>query len=220
MKLIIEEIDNFECLSESTGGSKHLFIAGPFLVGNTRNRNNRYYPMTILEGKAQTYIENYVKQDRAFGELGHPKGPIINLEIVSHRITELVRDGNVFNGKARIIEEGLGKIAYGIIDSGGKMGVSSRAVGTLKQNAQGIQEVQSDLIIATAADLVVNPSAPGAFVNGIYEEAEYFMEGDKLVERAGYLAREKLMKLHSNQLKQEVFVRLFEEYLDDIVHEK
>lgn len=196
-----------------------MYVAGPFLVGNTRNRNNRYYPMSILEGKAQSYIDQYVKMDRAYGELGHPKGPIINLERVSHRITELNRDGNVYNGKARLIEEGLGKIACGIIRGGGRMGVSSRAVGTLKQNAQGINEVQNDLIIATAADLVVNPSAPGAFVNGIYEQAEWVYQNGMLVEERVEHYKDGMDAAFrgNSRDRQAKFVSLFEEFLAEVV---
>jgi hypothetical protein len=184
MKLITETVWDCRCFTEEKEDSKKaLYIEGPFLVGNTKNKNNRIYPWDVLEEKADKYIDMYVKAHRAFGELGHPEGPRINPERISHLITELKKDGTQYIGKARINEEGLGKIAHGIIDMGGVLGVSSRAVGSLKENSEGVNEVQNDLHIATAADIVIDPSAPGAFVNGIYEHKEWIYNNGSLMEQ-------------------------------------
>ena len=170
MKLIRETIENVTYLTETAeSGKKNLFIEGTFLVGDTVNRNNRMYKMDTLRNEVKRYNEEYIKTNRALGELGHPDTPSINLERVSHKIVSLVEDGNTFYGKALILETPYGQIVKNFIDNDVSIGVSSRALGSVTQTREGYNLVQDDLKLATAADIVADPSAPGAFVNGIME---------------------------------------------------
>ena len=179
MKLITETIDDVKYLTEKTeDGNKKLYIEGTFLVGDAVNKNNRMYKMDTLRNEVARYNEEFVKTNRALGELGHPDTPSINLERVSHKIISLSEDGNTFYGKALILETPYGQIVKNFIDSGVNLGVSSRALGSLVQTKEGYSLVQDDLKLATAADIVADPSAPGAFVNGIMENKEWmFVEG-------------------------------------------
>lgn len=174
MKLITEEINNVKILKENRGGKKSLYIEGVFLQGDIKNRNNRVYPFPILEREVKRYNESYVKQGRAMGELGHPDGPTVNLDRVSHKIVSLYQEGKNFIGKAKILESTpMGSIAKSLLDEGVKLGVSSRAVGSLMPHREGFNVVGEDLYLATAADIVADPSAPDAFVEGIMEGAEW-----------------------------------------------
>lgn len=178
MKLITEVNEEIELLSEdhaSTPGLRHYYIQGIFLQGNLRNRNGRRYPMHILETEVNRYVNTYVIQKRALGELGHPEGPAINLDRVSHLITELYKDGENFIGKAKILDTVNGKTVKSLIDEGVKLGVSSRGMGSLK-NVGDAEEVQQDFYLSTAADIVADPSAPDAFVRGIMEGKEWIYE--------------------------------------------
>lgn len=179
MKLIRETVENVKYLTEaSENGKKHLYIEGTFLVGDTVNRNNRMYKMDTLRGEVERYTNEYIKTNRALGELGHPDTPSINLERVSHKIVSLVEDGNTFYGKALILDTPYGQIVKNFIDNDVSIGVSSRALGSVMQTKEGYNLVQDDLKLATAADIVADPSAPGAFVNGIMENKEWlFVEG-------------------------------------------
>ena len=215
MKLIKELTEEVEYIYEdSDSGDKHLYIRGPFLQGGVVNKNKRLYPVGILENEVARYTKTRIAKGNAFGELGHPDTPKINLDRVSHRITELVQDGKNFIGKAIIIEEGLGKIARGIIKSGGTLGVSSRGLGSVRPNADGIMEVQSDFILNTAADIVVDPSAPDAFVQGIMEDQEWILDsitGDWRLQKIV----EDTKKLNTKQL-QEQKIRIFKSFISKL----
>lgn len=178
MKLITETIEELQVITEAAaeGNKKDLYIVGPFLQAGVVNRNGRVYPPEIMEREVARYIKEAVATNRALGELGHPQGPTINLDRVSHMIKELKRDGNNYIGKAKILETPMGTIARNLIESGVKLGVSSRGMGSLKANSKGVNEVQGDFHLATAADIVADPSAPDAFVNGIMEGVEWVWE--------------------------------------------
>jgi len=176
MKLITELVEDVQLISEAKeSGGKDYFIEGIFLQANIKNRNGRMYPVNVLEKEVKRYTEEVIKKNRAFGELGHPSGPSINLDRVSHIITELKREGDNFIGKAKISKTPMGEIARGIMESGGQLGVSSRAMGSLKEE-RGVMVVQNDLRLSTAADIVADPSAPDAFVNGIMEGVEWIYD--------------------------------------------
>lgn len=187
MKLISEEVspEQLEYITESTNGKKFHYIVGPYMKADVVNGNRRKYPMEIMEPEVNRYTQSLVKENRAFGELGHPDTPKINLERTSHIIVELKREGNDFIGKARVMDTPYGKIVQNILEAGGKLGVSSRGVGSLKEQ-NGVNIVQSDFRLATAADVVSDPSAPGAFVQGIMENAEWIYN-----EELGWQAMEK-----------------------------
>ena len=182
MKLITEQIDDIEILSEEKNGKKHLYIEGTFLQGNIKNRNGRMYPMETLAREVDKYSNTYIKSGRAMGELGHPDGPIVNLDRVSHLITSLVQEGSNFKGKAKILDTPMGQIAKSLLDEGVRLGVSSRGVGSLKLNREGVNVVAEDFMLATAADIVADPSAPEAFVNGIMEGKEWVWTNSALKE--------------------------------------
>ena len=182
MKLITEQIDDIEILSEEKNGKKHLYIEGTFLQGNIKNRNGRMYPMETLAREVDKYSNTYIKSGRAMGELGHPDGPIVNLDRVSHLITSLVQEGSNFKGIAKILDTPMGQIAKSLLDEGVRLGVSSRGVGSLKLNREGVNVVADDFMLATAADIVADPSAPEAFVNGIMEGKEWVWTNSALKE--------------------------------------
>ncbi len=183
MKLICEELDNVEFICEASKTGKNYFIEGVFMQSEVKNRNGRVYPKEILQKEVKRYEQNYIKQNRAFGELGHPDGPTVNLERVSHMIQELKENGNNFVGRAKIMDTPYGKIVKNLIDEGARLGVSSRGMGSLKPIARNTQEVQDDFYLATAADIVADPSAPAAFVNGVMEGKEWVWDGGILDER-------------------------------------
>lgn len=183
MKLISEQVEDVNYIVEAKeDGNKNVFIEGIFLQANMKNRNGRVYPVDVLAKEVKRYTEQYINQSRAFGELGHPEGPTINLDRVSHMVTELKQDGDNFIGKAKITDTPMGRIVKEIIAEGGRLGVSSRGMGSLKQSG-GASVVQSDFYLATAADIVADPSAPQAFVNGIMEGKEWIWDGGLLKEK-------------------------------------
>ena len=176
MKLITEEISKVEFIVEGKGAAKKMFIEGIFLQGDITNRNGRMYPIRTLSREVERYNENFVKKGRALGELGHPDGPTVNLDRVSHKIVSLTQEGNNFIGKAQLLDTPMGKIAKSLIGEGVQLGVSSRGVGSLKMTNEGHKIVGEDFMLATAADIVADPSAPDAFVNGIMEGVEWIWD--------------------------------------------
>ena len=181
MKLITENIEDIQVLTEEKDGKKNYYIEGIFLQGDLTNRNGRNYPVNILEREVTKYNENFVGTGRALGELGHPDGPTINLDRVSHKILSLKREGNNFIGKAKLLETPMGKIAKSLLDDGVKLGVSSRGLGSMTEK-NGVNYVGEDFMLATAADIVADPSAPDAFVEGIMEGKEWVWESGMLRE--------------------------------------
>lgn len=182
MKLISETIEEIKLICEAKDdGGKNYFIEGIFLQGNMQNRNRRYYDVNILDREVTKYNESFVNTGRALGELGHPDGPTINLDRVSHKIMSLQREGDNFIGKAKLLETPMGKIAKSLLDEGIKLGVSSRGIGSLEEK-NGIHYVKDDFMLATAADIVADPSAPDAFVNGIMEGKEWVWQNGRLAE--------------------------------------
>jgi len=182
MKLITEQIEAVEFLIEDNGSKKNHFIEGVFLQADIKNRNGRVYEMNVLEKEVGRYTESYISKDRALGELGHPEGPTVNLDRVSHKIVSLQKEGHNFIGKAKILDTPMGKIAKNLIDEGVKLGVSSRGVGSISER-NGASYVRDDFMLATAADIVADPSAPDAFVEGIMEGKEWVWNNGILTER-------------------------------------
>jgi len=176
MKLICEINEDLEYVAEEADGGKNHFIKGVFMQGNIKNRNGRIYPMEVLQKEVARYNADYIDRKRSLGELGHPAGPTINLDRVSHMITELYQEGDNFMGKAKILDTPMGNIVKNLMNEGATIGVSSRGMGSLKQR-NGVAEVQNDFYLATAADIVADPSAPDAFVEGIMEGKEWIFDG-------------------------------------------
>ena len=216
MKLIREEIEKVEVLTEGTGKDKKFYIKGIFLQSECVNRNGRMYPFSIMEREVNRYNESYVQKGRALGELGHPDGPTVNLDRVSHKITELYQDGNNFIGKAQILSTPMGKIAESLLKDGVTLGVSSRGVGSLRENNKGYREVGEDFMLATAADIVADPSAPDAFVQGIMEGKEWIWDGGILREKAAENARKKINSLVDQRLLEDYKLSLFNEFLNSL----
>lgn len=214
MKLITEQITDVQVVTEEKNGVKSLYITGPFLVGEQKNRNKRIYPMHVLQKEAKRYSEEYISKNRAFGELGHPDSPSINLDRVSHLITNLKQEGNIFVGKAKILETPMGKIAKSLLEGGAQLGVSSRGMGSLKEN-DGINVVQDDYYLATAADIVADPSAPGAFVQGIMEGKEWVWDNGIIKEVDVVEMYDEISKAKRNQIE-EVSLRIFENFLSKL----
>jgi hypothetical protein len=213
MKLITETIEKVKYLTETAeNGKKNLYIEGTFLVGDTVNRNNRMYKMDTLRNEVERYTEEFIDTNRALGELGHPDTPSINLERVSHKIVSLREDGNTFYGKALVLDTPYGQIAKNLIENGVNLGVSSRALGSVIQTKEGYNLVQDDLKLATAADIVADPSAPGAFVNGIMENKEWMFVEGKFVEADFDRAKKVIQRASKGQIE-EAALKLFENYL-------
>jgi hypothetical protein len=216
MKLITETIEQVKYLTESSeNGKKNYFIEGIFLVGDTPNRNRRLYEMKTLRREVERYTEEYIATKRALGELGHPDNPTINLERVSHLIVDLKEDGNTFIGKAKILDTPYGNIVKNFIDNGIGIGVSSRGLGSLQQTKEGYSIVQDDFKLATAADIVADPSAPGAFVQGLLENKEWIFVDGKYMEVDMYHAK-KQIKEASTQDIEKVALKLFNNFLSKI----
>ena len=213
MKLITETVEDIKVLKENTTGRPDYYIQGIFIQGEKKNKNGRVYPMEILEKEVQKYTEELVEKRRAFGELGHPEGPTINLDRVSHMIVDLQKDGDNFIGKAKIMDTPNGKIVKALMDEGASLGVSTRGMGSLKSRGE-YQEVQDDFSLATAADIVADPSAPDAFVDGIMEGVEWFWENGVLkasdTESFKNIVEE---KTRSRSLTSEAKLALFEDFL-------
>lgn len=214
MKLITEQITDVQVVTEEKNGVKSLYITGPFLVGEQKNRNKRVYPIHVLQKEAKRYTEEYISKNRAFGELGHPDSPSINLDRVSHLITNLKQENNVFVGKAKILETPMGKIAKSLLEGGAQLGVSSRGMGSLKEN-DGVNIVQDDYYLATAADIVADPSAPGAFVQGIMEGKEWVWDNGIIKEVDVVEMYDEISKAKRNQIE-EVSLRIFENFLSKL----
>jgi len=211
MKLISEEIQNAEYLVEDNGGKKSYKIRGIFLQSDLKNRNGRVYPKQVLEQEVARYNREFINKKRAFGELGHPDGPTVNLERVSHMITSLTPDGKNFVGEAKIMDTPYGKIVKGLIDEGAQLGVSSRGMGSIIQR-NGANYVKDDFYLATAADIVADPSAPDAFVEGIMESKEWVWDNGKLVERDIEAWKRQIREAKQRKLD-EVKLKVFESFL-------
>ena len=216
MKLITEEISQVKFITEGKGKGKKLCIEGIFLQGGIKNRNGRMYPVDILEREVNRYCTTFVKQGRALGELGHPEGPTVNLDRVSHKITSLVREGNNFVGKAQLLSTPMGKIASSLIGEGVKLGVSSRGVGSLRESSNGCKMVGEDFQLATAADIVADPSAPDAFVNGIMEGKEWVWEGGSLREELAERTEKRINTLVTQKRLEEKKLSLFQDFLNNL----
>ena len=216
MKLIREEIEKVEVLTESVNGKKNLFIKGVFLQAEQVNRNGRMYRMPVMEREVNRYNEQYVQKGRALGELGHPDGPTVNLDRVSHKIVELYKEGNNFIGKAQILSTPMGKIAESLLKEGVCLGVSSRGIGSLRPTKEGYNEVGEDFMLATAADIVADPSAPDAFVQGIMEGKEWIWDGGLLREKAAEQTKKQINTLVDQNVLEEYKLSLFNEFLNSL----
>lgn len=216
MKLITEEINSVQFIVEETDGKKSMFIEGIFLQGNKKNRNGRVYRTETLEREVNRYNEQYVDSGRALGELGHPDGPSVNLDRVSHKIVSLTKEDNNFIGKAKILDTPMGKIAKSLIGEGVTLGVSSRGVGSLTETKQGYKLVGEDFMLATAADIVADPSAPDAFVQGIMEGKEWVMCGGILKEQQVEDTRSTINKLVVTRELEEKKIQLFQNFLSNL----
>ena len=216
MKLICEVNENVQFITEDKeNGAKSYFIEGIFMQGDVKNRNGRVYPSEVLARETKRYNVEYVKKNRAYGELGHPQGPTINLERVSHMITELNQDGNNFVGKAKIMcETPYGKIVKSLMDEGAQLGVSSRGMGSLKEKG-GTAEVQKDFYLATAADIVADPSAPDAFVSGIMEGKEWIWDNGIIRESDIAIAEQTIEKASRKNLE-EAKLSVFKNFLSKL----
>jgi len=214
MKLITEQIEEIQVITESKNGKQNLYITGPFLQAEITNRNGRCYSYNILEREVNKYNDKYIKSGRALGELGHPEGPTVNLDRVSHMITSLVPEGKNFIGKAKILETPMGAIAKNLIEGGVKLGVSSRGVGSLIERG-GVKYVGDDFMLSTAADIVADPSAPDAFVQGIMEGKEWAWSNGVLAEKA-YSQLNSLTPTVDRQVREERIINLFNNFLRDL----
>lgn len=211
MKLFTELVEDLEYIVEEKGGKKSLFITGPFMQAEQKNRNNRIYGREILEREVKRYNEDYIKANRALGELGHPNGPTINLDRVSHKIVELKQEGNNFIGKALVLDTPMGLIAKNLLESGVQLGISTRGMGSLKER-NGVMEVQDDFYLATAGDIVADPSAPDAFVHGIMEGVEWIWDNGIIKAQKVEEIKQEIIKAPKKQLG-EATLKAFEQYL-------
>ena len=217
MKLIREEIESVKFITEKLkSGKQNLYIEGIFLQGNIKNRNGRMYPMDTLRKEVNRYNESNVSSGRALGELGHPDGPTVNLDRVSHKIVSLKESGSNFIGKAKILDTPMGQIAKSLIGEGVKLGVSSRGIGSLKPTKEGFNVVGDDFMLATAADIVADPSAPDAFVEGIMEGKEWIWEGNSFRESLASETRNKIESLATQKRLEEHKLSLFNEFINSL----
>tara|TARA_B100002019_G_scaffold243982_1_gene220816 strand:+ start:3312 stop:3962 length:651 start_codon:yes stop_codon:yes gene_type:complete len=216
MELIREEIEQVEVIVEQRNGKKNLYIEGVFLQGDIKNRNGRMYPSETLAREVGRYNEQFVGKGRALGELGHPDGPTINLDRVSHKITSLRQEGSNFIGRAQILSTPMGSIAKSLLDEGVKLGVSSRGLGSLKEDRNGIKVVGEDFMLATAADIVADPSAPDAFVNGIMEGKEWVWDGGILREKLAEKTYKTINTLVDQKRLEEQKLNLFNQFLSNL----
>lgn len=204
-------------IEAAESGEKSYFIEGVFMQADIKNRNGRVYPGAVMEQEVERYNKEFVKTNRAYGELGHPDGPSINLERVSHMIKSLTKEGNDYVGRAKIMDTPYGRIVKSLIDEGAQLGVSSRGMGTIKMNHQGINEVQGDFMLATAGDIVADPSAPNAFVNGVMEGVQWVQDAasgnwraQQVIEQTKELGRK------SNKQLQEQKIAAFANFLNSL----
>ena len=216
MKLIREEIESVDFIVEQKNGKKSLYIEGVFLQGDIKNRNGRMYPMETLRREVARYNENHVQSGRALGELGHPDGPTVNLDRVSHKIVSLRESGSNFVGKAKILGTPMGKIAQSLIDEGVKFGGSSRGIGSLKMTREGTNVVGDDFMLATAADIVADPSAPDAFVEGIMEGKDWVWDGGILREATARKTYKQINTLVTQRQLDEKKLDLFNDFLANL----
>jgi hypothetical protein len=216
MKLIREEMESVEFIVENHNGKRSLYIEGVFLQGDIRNRNGRMYPMDVLRREVCRYSENHIQPGRALGELGHPDGPTVNLDRVSHKIISLKESGSNFVGKAKILGTPMGKIAESLISEGVKLGVSSRGVGSLQLTREGINVVGEDFMLATAADIVADPSAPDAFVSGIMEGKDWVWDGGILREKYATKTYKRINTLVTQKKLDENKLNLFNDFLTNL----
>ena len=215
MKLIREEIETAKVtITEGKNGKKNHFIEGVFLQGEIKNRNGRMYPISTLQREAASYNSKYIEKGRALGELGHPDGPTINLDRVSHLITSLKQEGNNYVGKARLLDTPMGNIAKNLIDEGVKLGVSSRGLGTIRER-DGVKVVMDDFMLATAADIVADPSAPDAFVNGIMEGREWIYNSGAIQEQTVEQIKKRIDNAALNQMEQ-VKLSAFNQFMQSL----
>ena len=216
MKLITEEVSRVKFIVEGKGAKKKMYIEGVFLQGEIKNRNGRMYPMETLAREVGRYNENFVDKGRALGELGHPDGPTVNLDRVSHKIVSLKESGNNFIGKAKILSTPMGKIASNLLGEGVKLGVSSRGVGSLNKTNEGYSVVGEDFTLATAADIVADPSAPDAFVDGIMEGKDWVWDGGILRERIATKTYKRINTLVDQNKLDEKKLSVFEDFLANL----
>ena len=216
MKLITEEVSNVKFITEGKGAEKKMFIEGIFLQGDICNRNGRMYPMSTLAKEVNRYNESFVSKGRALGELGHPDGPTVNLDRVSHKIVSLEQKGCNFIGKAQLLETPMGKIAKSLIGEGVMLGVSSRGVGSLKMTNEGHKIVGEDFMLATAADIVADPSAPDAFVSGIMEGKEWVFVNGQLTEQLVEKTNRRINTLVDQKMLEECKLNLFNDFLSNL----
>ena len=218
MKLITETIDNVDFFTEAgDDGKESLYIEGVFLQAEQKNRNGRIYPLNILEKEVRRYNKEYIKENRAFGELGHPDGPTINLERVSHLITKLRKDGTNYLGKAKVLSSTpYGKIVEGLLSDGAKLGVSSRGMGSLEEMPDGTKMVKDDFLLSTAADIVADPSAPNAFVQGIMEGREWVWNNGILKESEIEEIEATIEKKYNTKEREETILRAFDKFVSKL----
>ncbi len=216
MKLITEEISNVQVITEKYKGKKRLCIEGTFLQAEIKNRNGRMYPLSTLSNEVKRYNEAFIGKGRALGELGHPEGPTVNLDRVSHKITSLRQEGNNFKGRATLLDTPMGKIAQSLLGEGVMLGVSSRGIGSLKEDHSGTKVVGEDFQLATAADIVADPSAPDAFVNGIMEGKEWVWEGGLLREQLAEKTKKSINTLVDQRALEEHKLGLFSNFLNNL----
>ena len=216
MKLITEEVSDIKFITEGKGSNKKMYIEGVFLQGNLKNRNGRLYPVDTLSREVNRYNETFIQKGRALGELGHPDGPTVNLDRVSHKITSLKQEGNNFRGKAQLLDTPMGKIAKSLIGEGVTLGVSSRGVGSLREDRSGCKVVGEDFMLATAADIVADPSAPDAFVSGIMEGKEWVWEGGSLREELVEKTQKRINTLVDQRRLEEHKLNLFNDFLSNL----
>lgn len=216
MKLITEEIESVEFIVEDRNGKKSMFIEGVFLQADIANRNRRMYPMDTLRKEVERYNENFVNKGRALGELGHPEGPTVNLDRVSHKIVSLKESGSNFIGKAKLLDTPMGNIAKSLIGEGVRLGVSSRGMGSLRQTKEGINVVEGDFMLATAADIVSDPSAPDAFVDGIMEGKDWVMDNGIIREKLVEKTYKQINTLVDEKSLQENKLKLFQDFLSKL----
>ena len=216
MKLIREEIESVDFIVEERNGKKSMYIEGIFLQGDIQNRNGRMYPIDTLRKEVQRYNESNIVTGRALGELGHPDGPTVNLDRVSHKIVSLKENGSNFIGKAKLLSTPMGKIASSLVEEGVKLGVSSRGIGSLKMTREGVNVVGDDFMLATAADIVADPSAPDAFVEGIMEGKDWVWDGGILRERSAAKTYKTINTLTDQKRLDEQKLNLFNDFLSNL----
>ena len=216
MILMTELNEDVQYVVEDVEGKKQYHIEGVWMQGDIGNRNGRRYPVAVLEKEVTRYNEQYIAKNRAFGELGHPSGPAINLDRVSHMIKSLKREGNNFIGRAKIMDSPMGNIVKNLIAEGAQLGVSSRGMGSIKEAKDGIMEVQDDFYLATAGDIVADPSAPDAFVRGIMEGVEWVWDNGLLKAQKIEQYKEQINRGARNKLSEETAIKVFKQFFADI----